>query len=632
MYEHESDVYEGAGGNSASSDKTLHHLVDGSRTHQQQAVLEDPPNHILASMNLSMPLGAAAAEPVDELEGATAEERRHFLAAVCDAQGCSQFARCHDLYCGQCQDQSVDLDNLLTSLEERAPPANKDTYTERVQQYDSTLEQVHGNKHLHFGALSTWRLLNQQFVGHHIPMEYVKFYIRACPVCQKYRKTLDRDRIPSVIRHLKVPGPRSTIGIDGFTVTPVDKHGNSYMHVIVNHFTKHVFLFPAKTKDAESAANAIITYMAMFGRFSRLISDPGSDYTSDIVRRLNQYLGYEHAFSLVDRHESNGVETTNRELLRHVRTLVHDGRFADRWSEPQVLALITFHMNNMRSSESDYSAFDCTFGTHQAAFFKAMDVESSSLTEERSEFIETLSKDIARIQEASAVYQSKLAEARATDLSQPRNEWCPGDYVFVDNLSPQHKLQAPKLGPFVVVSQYRNDVQLKDLITGVIKGFHVDRLSLFDGTRSEAFELAMRDRDQHLVERFLGYRGNVEKRETMEFLVQFTDEEAPIWKRYDKDLADTMAFESYCTSLPQLEPLLDTAAKAARVKTELLRTRVDTSHHAGDVIYVNIKVKAPTVSVGAGQSGVTSANLLANYATEQNYAIKITLGARDASL
>jgi hypothetical protein len=99
----------------------------------------------------------------------------------------------------------------------------------------------------------------------------------------------------------------------------------------------------------------------------------------------------------------------------------------------------------------------------------------------------------------------------------------------------------------------------------------------------------MRDRDQHLVERFLGYRGNVEKRETMEFLVQFTDEETPIWKRYDQDLADTMAFENYCTSLPQLEPLLDTAAKAAKVKTELLRTRVDTSHQTGDVIYVDLR-------------------------------------------
>lgn len=47
-----------------------------------------------------------------------------------------------------------------------------------------------------------------------------------------------------------------------------------------------------------------------------------------------------------------------------------------------------------------------------------------------------------------------------------------------------------------------------------------------------------------------------------------------------------------------------------------------------DVIYVNIKVKKPTVTVGTGQlGGVTTTNLDAAYATEQNYTIKITLGA-----
>ena len=92
-------------------------------------------------------------------------------------------------------------------------------------------------------------------------------------------------------------------------------------------------------------------------------------------------------------------------------------------------------MNNMRSSESGYSAFDCTFGQHQANFFKAMDVESSSIKAD-SEFMTEFTKDIVVIQEASAVHQQMLADLRATDLSKPRNEWMPGDYVFVDNLSP----------------------------------------------------------------------------------------------------------------------------------------------------------------------------------------------------
>ena len=56
--------------------------------------------------------------------------------------------------------------------------------------------------------------------------------------------------------------------------------------------------------------------------------------------------------------------------------------------------------------------------------------------------------------------------------------------------------------------------------------------------------------------------------------------------------------------------------------------------YPGDVIYVNIKVKRPEITVGAGQSGISQSSLLNNYLeqNEQNYAIKITLGARDASL
>ena len=335
----------------------------------------------------------------------------------------------------------------------------------------------------------------------------------------------------------------------------------------------------------------IITYMSMFGRFTRLISDPGSDYTAEVTQRVKSYFGYEHSFSLVDRHESNGVETVNRELLRHVRTLVHDGRFADRWSEPQVLGLITFHMNNMRNSESNYSAFDCTFGTHQSEFFKSMDVESATLCKD-SKFIEELTKDIVAVQEASAVYQGVMADVRATNLSLPRNEWSPGDYVFVDNLSPENKLQAPRLGPYVVDSTYRNDVMLRDIITDTLKAFHVDRLTLFDGTYAEAFDLAMRDRRQHLVEIITGYRGDVEKRQTMEFLVKFTDDESPVWKNYDQDLSDTIAFEHYCRSLPQLAPLLVLAAEASRVKSELLKRRTDATHHVGDIVYVDIRNRA----------------------------------------
>jgi hypothetical protein len=54
----------------------------------------------------------------------------------------------------------------------------------------------------------------------------------------------------------------------------------------------------------------------------------------------------------------------------------------------------------------------------------------------------------------------------------------------------------------------------------------------------------------------------------------------------------------------------------------------------GDVIYVNIKVKTPSIVVANGQNVATQENLQALYptASEESYTLKITLGPEDASL
>jgi hypothetical protein len=70
--------------------------------------------------------------------------------------------------------------------------------------------------------------------------------------------------------------------------------------------------------------------MCAFGLYDEVISDPGSDFMSQMVASLNSWFGIRHKVSLVDRHESNGVEGTNKQLLRHLRALVHDERLEGR--------------------------------------------------------------------------------------------------------------------------------------------------------------------------------------------------------------------------------------------------------------------------------------------------------------
>jgi hypothetical protein len=93
-------------------------------------------------------------------------------------------------------------------------------------------------------------------------------------------------------------------------------------------------------------------------------SDPGSDLKSSLVTYLNKYLGMEHVFSLVDRHESNGVERVIQEVLRHLRALVYEERLIGSWSKPIYRAAIKHIMNNAPLSErGGFSANQLTYGT-----------------------------------------------------------------------------------------------------------------------------------------------------------------------------------------------------------------------------------------------------------------------------
>ena len=66
-------------------------------------------------------------------------------------------------------------------------------------------------------------------------------------------------------------------------------------------------------------ALALFQFFSTYGVFEELISDPGSDLTSEVVKHLTDWYGIRHVFSLVDRHESNGVEGTNKSILRHLQ-------------------------------------------------------------------------------------------------------------------------------------------------------------------------------------------------------------------------------------------------------------------------------------------------------------------------
>jgi hypothetical protein len=294
--------------------------------------------------------------------------------------------------------------------------------------WESLLKQVHGGRMGHNGARRTWKLLNELFPGHRIPYRLVEEFVSSCAICQKDRLGMT-DAIQPVYRTLQSGQKRRMVGVDTLTVTPADKYGNCYVIVIVVHATKLVFLHPAQNKTAEETALALFRFFAQYGVYEYLISDPGSDLMSEVVAHLVKWLGMRHIFSLVDRHESNGVEGTNKSVLRHLNALVADERVADRWSHPSVLLLVQFLLNAQVSNETGLTPFHAHFGTEDNTYLRLP--ESSDAASNAQAFVKLLDEDLRALWTTSRAHQQSLLAKRGANADPAlQNQYQPGDLVL----------------------------------------------------------------------------------------------------------------------------------------------------------------------------------------------------------
>lgn len=463
------------------------------------------------------------------------------------------------------------------------------TSTSLLTQNDM-ISQCHGSRAGHHGFRRTWNLLKDKFPGHGISSEFIREYIASCAVCQKVRLGMQDALIP-IVRHLKNDGPRKVVGVDYLSLE-LDKNNNNGLYVIRDHFTKHIGLYPVPNADAQNLAYSLFKYATSFGVFDILMSDPGSDMTSNAVALLNKWFGIHHRISLVDRHESNGVEGGNKQILRHLRALICDERIKDRWSDPSNICWVNYLINKFDSSETGIEPYRLIFGTESSRYFN-FPVEDLNVTN-APKFLKQLDQDLQQLHERSRRFQQELVKER-TQQNKAQNCFQRGDFVLFQHPKDKplpSKLGTPYSGPYEVIHQHKNDVHCRNIVLGTEKTFYVGDLKLFYGTNEEAYQLAMQDNDQHEVSCFLAYRGDPMIRTTMEFLVLFKDN-TKLWLPWSNDLFSTVQYETFCSSVPALFPLLYRLEEARKIIAEIRKAPI-TEVQPGTMVYVDIRCYGAT--------------------------------------
>ena len=166
-------------------------------------------------------------------------------------------------------------------------------------------------------------------------------YILSCPTCQFTKNPLVK---PSgQMKSVKSLGPWDMLACDLMGPFPVTQKQNTQLLVIVDHFSKWVELYPLRKATALSVARKLEQEVfCRWGAPSSLLSDNGTQFTSNILKTVCKTWGVKQKFTSVYHPQANITERINRNIVAIIRTYVE--RKHAKWDEflPEVgLALRT---------------------------------------------------------------------------------------------------------------------------------------------------------------------------------------------------------------------------------------------------------------------------------------------------
>ena len=445
-------------------------------------------------------------------------------------------------------------------------------------------DAVHNAKEGHWGLKETWKRMNKKYPGHGASMIEISDMISTCANCQKTRKER-RDRLIPVVRTLKPPSSRSAIGIDALAITPHGKGGETHIILIVNLYSKLVFLSPTTGCTANNLATAVWTYWCNFGCTDMIISDRGPDLTSQLFAELVKFVGMTHVFSIADKH-TNGSERLIKEVQRHLRAIVFDTRISDVFDDPTIVPSVQYIMNSKVSLETGQTPLELTFGSQDVLYTDLL--SESNGTEPGHILLQRLNKNLQLLRTLSDEYQDSLIDVRLSANPTNVNQYQAGDYVTFDaGPKPHPKLSCRHKGPYRVVTQYKNDVQCRNLVTDALVTFSVSDLEPhFTSSTEAAYDAALRDQDQYPVKAILAYTGDSRTRTAMTFTVEFEDGDI-VQLPWSHDL-QCAAYYTFCERHPHLYHLTLDTKMAKRFQTQLRKEDI-TSVRIGDVAYIDLR-------------------------------------------
>ena len=352
----------------------------------------------------------------------------------------------------------------------------------------------------------------------------VRQFIEQCPQCQFMK--VAKHHIHGATRpyNMSVDKPMERINIDTIGPLPADEHGNRYIMVIVDVFSRFMELEAIPDLSAETAAASIVRFIGRYGTPGEILTDNGTQYNNKLLKEIYETMIVDYITISPYSHEENSiVERVNKEVNRHLRAIVFDRKIKTKWAI--ALPLIQRVCNAMKHATTGYAPSQIIFANNidlDRRVLHTPPTEDDSPVK-YSDYVITLmnmqAEIIAKAQRMQEIVNNISVEKRLQNMSN-RIEFAVNDYVlwaYPENILTQDsrvdKLSSHYRGPYRVIAIDGSRVQIQNLITLELKDVIVTQLVLFkyDPNIVDPHEVALHASQEFYPEKILKIYGKRNK-------------------------------------------------------------------------------------------------------------------------
>ena len=333
----------------------------------------------------------------------------------------------------------------------------------------------------HLGIHRTYLKIFHQFYWPGINQD-VTNYCRSCDICQR---TLPKGKVRHVplgkVPMIETPFHRVAMDLIGPMIPATDR-GNRYILTVIDYATRYPEAVALAKIDTITVAEALVEIYARVGIPSEVLTDCGTQFTSDVMKEVSRLLSIRQLTSTPHHPICNGlIERFNGTLKQMLKRMCSEKpRDWDRYVGP-----LLFAIREAPQESLGFSPFELLYGRSVRGPMNILrelwtnDVPSEEI-KNTYQYVLDLKE---RLSETCKLAHRMLSKSSARyktyyDKKKYKRHLNVGEKVLILLPTDNNKLTMQWKGPYSVIDKF-NENDYKIDVNGTVRSYHINLLKKY---------------------------------------------------------------------------------------------------------------------------------------------------------